>query len=54
VLFWSTVTTGLAAGLALLPVQPLRMFHDQAIRLTLVAGTVAVAATSRSRVATEL
>ncbi|MGC9668139.1 DUF4184 family protein [Planosporangium sp. 12N6] len=48
VAFWSTVALVVTIGLALLPAQPVRLFHDQAVRamlitgLALLAGAVAV------------
>lgn len=41
--FWTTAAVVTAAGLASLPFQPIRYFHDQAVRCLLIAGTAALA-----------
>lgn len=52
--FWATAAAVAAAGFALLPLQPVTLFHDQAVRafivvcLALLAGSVAVSATGKS------
>lgn len=53
--FWAVSATVAVAGAALLPLQPVRLFHDQAIRALLVvavallAGAIAVAPNHRAR-----
>jgi hypothetical protein len=53
--FWLTVFLVAAAGTALLPLQPVRLFHDQAVRallvvsLALLAGALAVSPRRRAR-----
>lgn len=54
--FWGTAVVVAAAGVALLPLQPVRLFHDQAIRvlvialLALLAGAAAATWKHRARV----
>lgn len=53
--FWTTVTTVTLAGIALLPLQPVRLFQDQTIRafvvvaVAFIAGAIAVAPSVRIR-----
>jgi hypothetical protein len=53
--FWATAVVVTAAGAALLPLQPVRLFHDQAVRallvvsIALLAGAVAVSPNHRAR-----
>lgn len=53
--FWATAFLVATAGTALLPLQPVRLFHDQAIRalvvvsLALLAGAIAASPNHRAR-----
>jgi hypothetical protein len=55
--FWATAFLVMAGGLALLPLQPVRLFHDQAIRclvvvsLALLAGAIVTSPNHRARMA---
>lgn len=54
--FWASAFLVMVVGTALLPLQPVRLFHDQAIRallvvsLALLAGAIAAAPNHRARV----
>jgi hypothetical protein len=52
--FWATVAAAALAGAALLPLQPARLAHDQAVRAMLIVGAalLAGAAAHRSRTRT--
>jgi hypothetical protein len=54
--FWSVVGLVFTLGLALLPIQPVRLLADQAVRVMLIAAValLAGAAAARTRVATPL
>jgi hypothetical protein len=54
VVFWSAVALVVAAGLALLPLQPSDLFPDQAIRCMLVGGFALLAGTAAVRGSAEL
>lgn len=44
--FWATAGVVVALGVLLLPLQPVRFFHDQAVRMLLAAGLALLAASS--------
>lgn len=47
--FWSVAALVGVAGLALLPVQPVQMLHDQAVRVILIGGLAMLAAAAAAR-----
>ncbi|WP_326558790.1 DUF4184 family protein [Micromonospora sp. NBC_01796] len=50
--FWSVVALVFILGLALLPMQPVRLFHDQAVRVMLIAVIALLAGAGATQVRT--